>query len=254
LLRETFIHVPGVGAETEWALWNQGFTSWQHVLDAPERFSCGSADRQAFLTAIASSAKAIEKENHRHFRKPLGNRYAWRAFPEFRHRCVYLDIETDGRSSGDAITTIGLYDGAEFRCLVKYNDLDEFPAIISQYGMIVTFYGAGFDLPMLQKRFPGMRLDHIHIDLCFALKQLGIHGGLKKIEKQLGIGRSDETDGLSGLDAIRLWRRYDQLNDDRALETLIAYNREDVVNLVNLAEFAYDRLWKQTRHRRPSIL
>jgi uncharacterized protein YprB with RNaseH-like and TPR domain len=251
LLKESFIHFPGVGDETERSLWGQGFVSWQHVLDKPEDFSCGSADRKLFLASVAASSRAIAKGNHRPFRKPLGSKHAWRAFPDFRGRCVYLDIETDGRSSGDAITTIGIYDGARFRCLVKHEDLADFPEIIADYGMIVTFYGAGFDLPMIQKRFPGLRLDHIHIDLCLALRQLGIRGGLKKIEKQLGIGRSQETDGLGGLDAIRLWRRYEQLDDGQALETLIAYNREDVVNLEELAVYAYDRLWSSTRYRLP---
>ena len=88
-------------------------------------------------------------------------------------------------------------------------------------------------------------------ELQKSLKQVGIRGGLKKIEKQMGIARSDETEGLSGLDAIYLWRRFLR-GEDNALKTLIAYNKEDVVNLEVLAQIAYDRL-KATELRSADI-
>ena len=169
----------------------------------------------------------------------LGIKESWRAFPEFRDSCVYLDIETDGGKGGNSITTIGLYDGNEFTALVQGDNLENFRDIFSQYSMIVTFFGAGFDVPMLQKRYKDVLFDQIHIDLCPTLRRLGLRGGLKSIEKQLGLSRGEDTDGLSGYDAIRLWNRYKTLGDDRALQTLIAYNREDVVNLETLAEHAY---------------
>lgn len=165
---------------------------------------------------------------------------AWRAFEAFRHSCVYLDIESDGGMRGDAITTIGLYDGKTYQCLVKGEDLENFRDIISNYSMIVTFFGAGFDIPMLQRRFPTVPFDHIHLDLCPTLRQLGYKGGLKKLEKEFGISRPEETEGLNGMDAVRLWRSYLR-GDDKALEVLIAYNREDVVNLERLAVIAYEK-------------
>lgn len=173
----------------------------------------------------------------------LGSRNAWRAWPEFREKMVCLDIETDGGQLGDSITIIGLWDGQEFICLNKDDGLAALPDILSRYQVIVTFFGAGFDLPMIRKRFPKLEMDQIHIDLCFALKQVGIRGGLKKIEKQFGISRGD-LDGVTGLDAIRLWREH-RMGRSGALDKLIAYNREDVVNLERLADIAFDRLRKQ---------
>lgn len=187
------------------------------------------------------AVEAFDKGDFVYFANALGSREAWRAWPEFRPKTVYLDIETDGGNMGDAVTTIGMYDGNRFTCLVKDQDLDEFPEIISQYSMIVTFFGAGFDLPMLKKRFRGLEFDQVHLDLCFAFRQIGVRGGLKKIEKQMGIARGDETDGLSGLDAIRLWREY-QRGSERSLETLIEYNREDVVNLETLTNILYQKM------------
>jgi uncharacterized protein YprB with RNaseH-like and TPR domain len=73
-----------------------------------------------------------------------------------------------------------------------------------------------------------------------------LRGGLKRIEKELGIDRGENLDGLDGLAAIRLWRAYRTQGDDEALQTLIAYNREDVVNLETLAEYAYEHLRAET--------
>jgi uncharacterized protein YprB with RNaseH-like and TPR domain len=77
-----------------------------------------------------------------------------------------------------------------------------------------------------------------HIDLRFLLKRLGYAGGLKKIEKDLGIGRETEINGMDGYEAVRLWQAY-QWGDDTALKTLIRYNRADIVNLKPLMEIGY---------------
>ncbi|HXH62343.1 MAG TPA: ribonuclease H-like domain-containing protein [Fimbriimonadaceae bacterium] len=241
MLQSTFCHVPGVGSHTEGSLWQQGCLTWTDYLQDPRSFSIGGANKTYFKKFLNTSVQSLEKREYRFFAQSLGAREAWRAWPDFRNRCVYLDIETDGGQSGESITMVGLYDGADFTCLVKGVDLDEFPDVIARYSMVVTFFGSGFDVPMLKRAFPHVAIDQIHLDLCHTLKRVGYRGGLKKIEKQLGILRGAETDGLSGYDAIRLWQQY-QRGRDKALETLIEYNREDVVNLERLAQIAYDRL------------
>jgi uncharacterized protein YprB with RNaseH-like and TPR domain len=75
------------------------------------------------------------------------------------------------------------------------------------------------------------------------LRRLGYKGGLKNVEAQLGIERLPETQGLDGRDAIRLWWQWRDYGSERALELLLSYNREDVVNLLPLLEFAYRKLW-----------
>ena len=252
MLQRTFCHIPGVGAQTERSLWEQGCHTWGDFLKSPHSYNTAATPTDQFTQYVMKSAEMLGEMDHTFFSKLLANKESWRAWPEFKSTCVYLDIETDGGQSGDSITTIGLYDGNDFTCLVKGEDLGNFPDIISNYGMIVTFFGAGFDIPMLRKAFPHVRFDHIHVDLCFALKQVGLRGGLKKIEKQLGIARTEDTDGLTGYDAIRLWREYLR-GSERSLEVLIEYNREDVVNLETLAQIAYDRLEKATFPQQGSI-
>ena len=245
MLESTFIHIPGVGLDSEKSLWDQGCRSWSDLAQGLDRFSVGQAERGVVLKTLEKSVKSLTVRDGSFFRKGLGLKDAWRAYPEFKDSCVYLDIETDGGQSGNSITTIGVYDGVEFKCFVKGQNLLEFPEYVARFGLIVSFYGANFDLPMLEKRFSGLKFNQIHLDLCPTLRQIGVTGGLKKIEKQLGISRGEDTDGMGGLDAIRLWNRYNNLGDDQALETLIAYNREDVVNLEYLAQYAYDNLRKR---------
>ncbi|HZE21251.1 MAG TPA: ribonuclease H-like domain-containing protein, partial [Desulfobaccales bacterium] len=78
------------------------------------------------------------------------------------------------------------------------------------------------------------------------LARLGFKGGLKKIEPRFGIRRPDEVHGMDGYMAVLLWERY-QRGDRGALERLLTYNREDVVNLETLMEAAFqmsrEQLW-----------
>lgn len=241
MLRRTFCHIPGIGRETEKNLWAQGCSDWDTFLQNPAEFNLGTADRDQTARLVEQSLEALAHRNHQFFQLRLGHNEAWRAWPEFRSHCLYLDIETDGGRRGDAVTLIGLYDGQEFTGLVKGRDLERFHDLISEANMIVTFFGLGFDVPMLQKRFKSVPFDQIHLDLCATLKRIGFRGGLKKIEKQLGWDRGEGIDGLTGLDAIRLWTEYCRGRAD-SLDKLIAYNREDVVNLEKLAQIAYDQL------------
>ena len=204
------MHIPGVGPKTERMLWEQGCADWDCFLATP--FDLNQVPYETARLEIETSKTNLEQGVHQYFSRALGIAEAWRAFPEFRSRAVYLDIETDGGDRGDSVTMVGLYDGNGFRALIKDEDLGEFPDLISHYSMIVTFFGTGFDLPMLLRAFPNLRFDQIHLDLCPTLKRLGMHGGLKRIEKSLRIERSSDTDGMNGMDAIRLWRMHRRMS------------------------------------------
>jgi len=241
VLTRTFSHIQGIGRQTESALWAQGCETWDDFLSAPDSYSIGGASRKLVIDQLEASRQALEQGNHQFFAKALGLAEAWRAWPDFRNSCLYLDIETDGGNSVDGITTIGAYDGQHFVALIKGQDLESFRDLITNYSMLVTFNGLQFDIPVLQRRFRDILFDHIHLDVMIPLKRLGYRGGLKNIEKQIGIRRAPETDGLTGRDAIWLWRRYLR-GDSSALEILIAYNREDCVNMEALAKVAYEGL------------
>ncbi len=240
MLERTFIHIPGVAETTERALWDQGCLNWDAYLEGGERFSVGTASKRSARTTILRSQKALADGEHQYFARRLKQKHIWRAFPAFKHSCAYLDIETDGGNSGKSITTIGIWDGQRYHALVKDENLENFRDLISTFSMIVTYNGAAFDLPVLQRRFPDIPWDQIHVDLCPLFRRLGVTGGLKKIEKRFDIQRPAHVDGLNGYDAVLLWRKYQFRRDDRALQTLLDYNEADVVNLEVLADKAYE--------------
>jgi hypothetical protein len=145
---------------------------------------------------------------------------------------AYLDIETafDG-----SVTVVGIYrEGLGTTQLVGAGVYDvALYAALDGVTTIVTFNGSCFDLPVLRKRvYADLKREYAHCDLMYVCRRRGLRGGLKAIERRLGIER--ETEGISGWDAPRLWQRYESLGDRAALELLLRYNWEDVVNLARL--------------------
>jgi uncharacterized protein YprB with RNaseH-like and TPR domain len=61
-----------------------------------------------------------------------------------------------------------------------------------------------------------------------------LYGGFKAVEKRLGIER--RLVEIDGYQAVRLWWRYVNDYDEDALNTLLEYNKEDVMNLKTLRE------------------
>jgi hypothetical protein len=134
--------------------------------------------------------------------------------------------------------------------MVKGRNLDPYVLgkLLQQYKMIVSFNGSGFDLPVLNRYYPNTVPSIPHLDLRHALAKLGFTGGLKNIEKQFGIKRAKEVEGVSGSDAVYLWQMYKATGKGEYLERLVQYNEEDVVNLKPLADFAYKELRKKMFH------
>ena len=177
------------------------------------------------------------------FDRAIPSAERWRAYGDLAGQALYLDIETDGGTSGGAITVIGAFDGRDYRAFVAGENLDQAQALIEAHPLVITFNGSLFDLPIIRDRFRYNFFNHVHVDLRFTLRRLGLRGGLKAIEQALGLARSDATQGLDGWDAVRLWREYLR-GSAEALEVLLAYNREDVVNLHPLMQRAFGELAK----------
>ncbi len=241
MLGNTFLHIPGIGSITEQRIWQRGVHTWGDFLRDPTAAKLSARMTERVAAAMGLSVDRLQSDDHRFFASNLPRREHWRAYPEFSHRVAYLDIETTGMGERDVVTIIGVYDGETVRTYTRGEDIEQFRHDIGQYGLLVTFFGSGFDLPFLRRRFLGLEFHQLHLDLCFALRRLGLSGGLKNIERRLNIPRSPETAGLDGWDAVRLWREWERGSRD-ALELLEAYNREDIVNLERLARYAYEHL------------
>lgn len=237
MLQQTFCHITGIGANTETKLWQAGIRNWGDIsIPCPVRLS--GASIASLPSSLEESLVALE-HNPAYFTDKLPSAERWRVFSEFRDSTAYVDIETTGLSDTAEITTIALYDGKNIYHYINGHNLDDFPQDLQKYKVLVTYNGTGFDLPVI-KRYFGIQLPHAHIDLRYVLASLGIKGGLKKCEKQLGLDRGD-LDGVDGYFAVRLWREYKKNNDLGALQTLVAYNIEDTVNMETLMVEAYNR-------------
>jgi uncharacterized protein YprB with RNaseH-like and TPR domain len=238
VLEHTFLHLRGVGPRLERHLWDSDVRTWN---DARARAAdvLTPARAATILPGLDESADRLEAGDPVYFQNGLPSSESWRLFHDFRHTVAYLDIETTGLGGPtDIITTIALYDGGSLRTFVHGDDLDEFPDAVARYGLLVTYNGKCFDVPFINHYF-GLRLSQAHIDLRYVLARLGYKGGLKGCERAFGIDRG-ELDGVDGFFAVRLWRDYIRHGNDKALETLLAYNAEDVVNLETLMILAYN--------------
>lgn len=244
MLKNSFIHIPGIGANTERQLWDTGLLSWKHLeFDNSNKISPKRYEKLIGFTK--ESIEHLENNNPNYFSDLLPSKEHWRLFPHFRSSTAYLDIETTGiKMYGFEITTIALYDGKSIKYYVKGQNLKAFIDDIQQYDVIVTYNGKTFDVPFIEEQF-GIRMDQAHIDLRYVLKSLGYTGGLKMCEMAFGIDR-DDLDGVDGYFAVLLWLDYRQNNNKKALETLLAYNIEDVVNLEALMVMAYNMKIKDT--------
>jgi predicted nuclease with RNAse H fold len=134
--------------------------------------------------------------------------------------------------------------------------LDKVQRALQRYSVVVTFNGSGFDLRFLKNTFPELVLPPIHIDLRWISRRLGYSGGLKELEKSLGIARKSEVAEMDGFEATVLWAKYLR-GDTSALENLIEYNTEDVVHLKAIMEICYDKMSERTgeflRRSTPSL-
>jgi uncharacterized protein YprB with RNaseH-like and TPR domain len=239
MLKNTFIHIQGVGAITEQRLWEQGIRNWE-AFDQSDSSGMSGKQSEAIRAFLAESRRQLEEENPRYFADRLPANLQWRLFPEFRKSTVYLDIETTGMDAyGHDITVIGLFDGTHVSYYIKDRNLNEFADAIRRYKVIVTYNGKCFDIPFIRSQM-GLPMNHAHIDLRYVLAGLGYRGGLKGCEKAVGIDRG-ELAGLDGYDAVLLWHDYEQNGNEDALNTLLAYNGQDVINLEALMVLAYNR-------------
>jgi uncharacterized protein YprB with RNaseH-like and TPR domain len=232
MLRHTFCHIPGIAAKTERRLWDTGVTCWEDALRETAR---GRID----ATYLRDSLVHYRGRNSSWFARLLPAAQSWRLFHDFRGSCAFLDIETTGMPHSGHITTIALYDGRTIRHYVHGHNLPDFLRDVRDYRLLVTYNGKSFDVPFIERTF-NVRIGLAHIDLCHVLRSLGLRGGLKSCERQLGLSRPGMED-VDGYVAVLLWYDYSHRSNARALESLLAYNIQDTINLEALMVHALNR-------------
>ena len=249
MIRHTFSLLNGIGEKLERTIWKKKILTWDDFCVSTEIEGISPERKRIYDAQLNQASMELSVGNTEYFAGIMKRREHWRLFDVFKAGAVCLDIETNGFQPdlGGYVTVVGLYDGYEWRSLIRGENLtaESLNRALKGYKFLVTFYGAAFDVPFLLRSFPGVRFDIPHFDLCFAARKLEINGGLKKLETLFGIERDDVVKGMNGYDAVKLWEQVKK-GSTEAKELLLIYNKEDTMNLLKLADILYQRLKNAT--------
>lgn len=241
LLKRTYQHIDGIGPKKEKLLWEEGVNDWQDAMDNIDYYAMPKSIKDALKIELPKSIYNYNSKNYNYFIKKLPNSILYRLYPILINETLFLDIETTGIKPPNAhITVIGCYDGREMKVFVHGINEREFLDYIKDYSIVVTFNGSCFDIPFLERYFK-TSIECAQIDLRFLLKDLGYSGGLKKIEREAGLSRGNDMEGVTGYTAVLLWNYYKETKDKTAIDSLIHYNLLDTINLEHLLRLAYNK-------------
>lgn len=221
----------GVSVSAERKLWRAGCLTWDYL---PQAGRVLSPRKAADLAAQMPELRAaLEGRVADYFLKRLPTGHRLRVWPGFADGVAFLDVETTGLGSRDELTLIGLWQAGRMLSFVRGRNLCEFLGIWRSIDVLITFNGTRFDLPMLARTFDLTCLPP-HIDLMHEARVYGYTGGLKSIERSLGIRRLANEEG-DGEMAVRLWRSHADEGNNSSLMRLLQYNARDVRSLVALS-------------------
>jgi uncharacterized protein YprB with RNaseH-like and TPR domain len=247
MIERTFRIIPSVGPRKEKGIWDAGIMSWSDFLSS-ERvpgIPCGS--KSVCDSVLETASVFLSEGDGRSLGGMLPRGEQWRLYGRFADRAAFLDIETDGLARDSLVTVVTVQGPGGTATLVNGRDLDSdcLSSALRGAQLLVTFNGSCFDVPVLRNSFPDADLGLPHYDLRFACRKVGYRGGLKTIERQMGITRPEGIEEVDGMEAVRLWRRWERSGDRGALETLLEYNRADTLDLRPIADTVYDKLVRE---------
>ena len=259
MLRESFVLLPRVGRRTEKRLWGQGIRDWNSFIAAPSISGFSRRVKEAHDRLLSVARERLIAGDSAFFAPLLSPSEHWRLYQEFRDEACFLDIETGMRNE---VTVVGMAMGDQCYTLLRGSTLDKeaIQRLLSRAKILVTFNGRSFDVPALEKYF-GLGIEIPHVDLRHACAAVGLTGGLKRIEQEMGIARRAELSVLRGARSLqdgsrahgpgsvapKLWNAYRATGDEYYLDILVKYNEEDCVNLQAVADRVVPRLWDVVR-------
>jgi len=235
LINECFLHCPGIGPKTENRLKEKGYRNWDDCLDNREGIPLSGRKRESFINEIERSSLALENEEIDFFIERYPAKEHWRILGRYYKNATFFDIETTGLSwHYNHASVISAYQNGRLFTFVHGENLDDFLLLVDDSEMLVTFNGNCFDIPFLEKTFNIPALDCPHVDLRWVAYHRGYRGGLKLIERDMGIFRPHEISEVDGFEAVDLYYRW-QSGDQGAREKLLSYCNADVLSTYMVA-------------------
>ena len=163
-----------------------------------------------------------------------------------------LDIETTGldRSKNEFVLG-GLYDVEQRKLHQVFAQsveeereaLKAFGELMKSLDVVITYNGAGFDMPFLTER--ASKYDDVDMPMPYDLDLYRVvrgHSPLKRllpnlrqktVEAYMGLWQS-RTDEIDGAESVRLYREYERTGDPAGEKKILLHNSDDVRQLTRL--------------------
>jgi len=236
LIKECLQLFTGIGSVTEKKIKDTGIYSWDDCLNNRESLPLGKGKISLLIKEIEESLFEYENRNISYLLKRFPQKEVWRVLAEFMPEATFFDIETTGLSFYEShITVISAFFKGEIYVYQHDNNLADFLDLVERSTLLVTFNGKSFDVPFVERTFNLPSLDVPHIDLRWVLYHFGYSGGLKKIEKNLGLFRPEGIKDIDGFEAVDLY--YRGVNGEKdAFNQLMRYCNADVIATKMVAE------------------
>ncbi|MBU0677747.1 MAG: ribonuclease H-like domain-containing protein [Verrucomicrobia bacterium] len=235
MIRGALQHLPGVGRERLRLLQNAGITDWRQLAEDVPLSGIGPVTQKKLQAEVLRCEAALAEGNIRYLVSGIRKSDQWRVLGHFFDHASYFDIETSGLDIDSRITVICCLHRGKLYTFTKNENLDEFVDLLDDVDLLVSFNGASFDVPRVVSEFHIPELPCPHIDLRWLCYYESLRGGLKTVEKSMGIERPTDLVGVDGEEAVWLWEMWERGGNGKARERLLRYCAADVLSLRLLA-------------------
>ncbi len=216
MLKNSFLFLEKISKKKEQNIWKQGIKNWDDFLKAASIRGISKKSKFYYTQKIKEAQQALLNDDSTYFINKLPQKDIWRIYPHFKEAAAYLDLEVD---SYGKIILVGISNYYQTNTFVKYVNLEKeyLEQELKKYKLLITFNGSAFDLPKLKKQFQ-LEIKIPHLDLKPLCVKLKLSGGLKQIERTLGLKRPQNLYG----NPVELWKAFYASGDKEYLDLLIS--------------------------------
>ena len=236
MIREAFRHLPGIGPERLAILRAAGIRTWDDIGDhPPPGLKMGADGWRELRKAVALCHRAWEQTDLQYLVNAFAIADHWRILASWFPQASFFDIETTGLSADSQVSLIGCYHRQRLHVFIRGKNMADFLDLLDDVTLLVSFNGSSFDVPRVLEAFHIPALPCPHVDLRWLCYHARLTGGLKRVERSLGIARPADLAGVEGAEAVRLWNLWQKAGIQTAGRKLVRYCCADVLSLQTVA-------------------